>query len=84
MYLGITLVGLKNLKEAQKELELAQGLDGGEDLPQLHKYLGGIYWGKGEYKRAANELEKYLKLAPGAPDAERARGAIKELRSKGQ
>jgi tetratricopeptide (TPR) repeat protein len=84
MYLGITLVGLKNLKEAQKELELAQSLDGGDGLPQVHKYLGGIYWGRGEYKRAANELEMYLKLAPAAPDAERARAAIKELRSKGE
>jgi hypothetical protein len=45
-------------------------------------YLGGIYWGRREYRRAADALETYLKLAPQAPDAERIRSTIKELRSK--
>jgi regulator of sirC expression with transglutaminase-like and TPR domain len=47
-----------------------------------HKYLGGIYWGLRDYKRAANELETYLKLVPKAADAERTRAAIKDLRTK--
>jgi tetratricopeptide (TPR) repeat protein len=82
MYLGITLVGMKKLSQAQKELERAVGLEGGESLAQAHKYLGGIYWGLLNYKRAADELEKYLKLDPKAADAERIRGTVKDLRSK--
>ena len=82
MYLGITLVALKNLAEAQKELERAISLRGGEGLAQAHRYLGGIYWGNKDYKRAADQLETYLKLAPKAADAERTRSAIKDLRSR--
>jgi regulator of sirC expression with transglutaminase-like and TPR domain len=47
-----------------------------------HYYLAGVYWAKNDYKRAADELEKYLKLAPGTPDAERTRTTIKDLRNK--
>jgi regulator of sirC expression with transglutaminase-like and TPR domain len=47
-----------------------------------HYYLAGIYWGRREYSRAADALEAYLKLSPQAPDAERTRATIKELRSK--
>jgi regulator of sirC expression with transglutaminase-like and TPR domain len=35
-------------------------------------------------KEAADELEKYLKLDPKAPDADRIKGTIKELRDKKQ
>jgi regulator of sirC expression with transglutaminase-like and TPR domain len=49
---------------------------------RAHYYLGGIYWGEREYRKAADELEPYLKLSPHAPDAEQVRGSIKELRSK--
>jgi tetratricopeptide (TPR) repeat protein len=82
MYLGITLIGLRNYDEAEKELQRALSI-GGDHLSLPHYYLGGIYWRKGENKRAADELEKYLKLAPKAPDAEKLRATIKDLRSKG-
>jgi tetratricopeptide (TPR) repeat protein len=81
LYLGLTLINLKNHDEAEKELQRAVTL-GGNDMSLAHYYLGGIYWGKREYKRAADELETYLKLAPQAPDAERVRNTIRELRSK--
>jgi Tfp pilus assembly protein PilF len=81
MYLGVALVGQKNLDEAEREFQQAAKL-GGEQMAAAHKYLGGIYWEKRDYKRAADELETYLKLSPKAPDAERVRGTIKELRSK--
>jgi tetratricopeptide (TPR) repeat protein len=79
MYLGVALAKLRNYSEAEKELRRAA------DLAQLglaHYYLGGIYWGKGEYRQAAEELETYLRLTPNAQDAERVRATIKELRSK--
>jgi hypothetical protein len=81
MYLGMTLISLRKLDEAEKELQRAV-TQGGDQMGLAHYYLGGIYWGRREYKRAADELETYLKLAPQAPDAERVRNTIKELRSK--
>lgn len=80
-YLGLTLVALKHYAEAQTEFE-ATIANGGENLPQAHKYLGGLYMSARRNKEAADELEKYLKLDPKAPDAERIRGTVKELRSK--
>ncbi len=81
LYLGMTLISLRNHDEAEKELQRAVSL-GGNEMSLAHYYLGGIYWGRREYKRAADELETYLRLAPQAPDAERVRNTIKELRSK--
>jgi tetratricopeptide (TPR) repeat protein len=81
MYLGMSLISLRKLDEAEKELQRAVTL-GGDQIGLAHYYLGGIYWGRREYRRAADELETYLKLAPQAPDAERVRNTIKELRSK--
>jgi len=80
-YLGMTLVTLKRYDEAQQELELAIS-NGGENLAQAHRYLGGLYMSAHRNKDAADELEKYLKLEPKAADVERIKGTIKELRSK--
>ena len=81
MYLGITLMNLKRLDEAEKELLAAVSSNSTETAP-AHRYLGGIYWGMRDYKRAADELETYIKLMPNAADAERTKTAIKDLRSK--
>ena len=81
MYLGMALMNQKKLEDAQKELELAVATQSAE-VGIAHKYLGGIYWGMRDYKRAIDELETYLKLVPKAADAERTKAAIKELKSK--
>lgn len=81
LYLGISLLSQKKYEEAQAELEKTISLPGGDNLALAHKYLGGLFWGR-DNKRAADELEKYLKLSPKAADAEQTRNAIKELRSK--
>ena len=81
LYLGITLISQRNFDEAEKELLRALAV-GGDNLSLPHYYLGGIYWRKGERKRAADELEKYLRLSPKVPEAERIRATIKDLRSK--
>ena len=81
MYLGIALMNLKRFDEAEKELRVAVNSNSNEIAP-AHRYLGGIYWGMRDYKRAADELETYLKLMPNAADAERTKAAIKDLRSK--
>ncbi|MCA1619033.1 MAG: tetratricopeptide repeat protein [Acidobacteria bacterium] len=81
MYLGVALIGLKNIDEAERELQQAAKL-GGDQMGAAHKYLGGIYWARRDYKKAADELETYLKLSPKAPDAEQVRATIKDLRGK--
>jgi tetratricopeptide (TPR) repeat protein len=81
MYLGLTQVNLRKFEEAEKEFRRTLEV-GGDKLSLPHYYLGGIYWRKRDYKRAADELEKYLQLAPKASDAERVRASVKELREK--
>ena len=81
LYLGICLVKQRRLEDGEKELERAVK-SGRDDISMAHYYLAGIYWGRRDYRRAADALETYLRLAPQAPDAERIRSTIKELRSK--
>lgn len=80
-YLGLVLIKTKRYAEAQTEMESAIA-NGGQDLALAHKYLGGLYLSSNRSKDAADQLEKYLELDPKAPDAERIRGTIKDLRSK--
>jgi tetratricopeptide (TPR) repeat protein len=93
MYLGIALLSLSKdektkqfnpdkYAEAQTELETAT-TTGKEEVALAHRYLGGIYWGNKEYKKAADQFELYLKANPKAEDAEKLKGAIKDLRQKG-
>jgi Tfp pilus assembly protein PilF len=79
-YLGLTFISLKRYSEAVPEFEAAIA-NGGENLALAHKYLGGLYMSQ-KPKEAADELEKYLKLDPKAPDADRIKGTIKDLRAK--
>ncbi|HSE19100.1 MAG TPA: tetratricopeptide repeat protein [Pyrinomonadaceae bacterium] len=79
-YLGLIMVSSKRYPEAVPEFEAAIA-NGGDNLALAHKYLGGLYMNS-KPKQAADELEKYLKLDPKAPDADRIKGTIKDLRSK--
>jgi tetratricopeptide (TPR) repeat protein len=79
MYLGITLAIQRKLDEGKKELEIAVSSNSNEVF-LAHRYLAGIYLERHESKRAADELEAYLKLVPKAPDAEVLQRKIKELR----
>ncbi len=81
MYLGLTLYHLQSREEAEKELRASIETSGNQ-LTIAHYYLGGLYWKMGDFHRAADELETYLRLTPDAPDAERVRSTIKELRAK--
>jgi Flp pilus assembly protein TadD len=80
-YLGVILIKRHELDEAEREMKTAVET-GGDQVPAAHKYLGGIYWGKQQYRQAAEELEAYLKLVPNSEEAPRLRATIKELRSK--
>jgi Tfp pilus assembly protein PilF len=81
-YLGLTLISVKRYPEAVAEFETTIS-NGGENLALAHKYLGGLYMTNPDKRQdAANELEKYLALDPKAPDAERIKGTIKDLRKQ--
>lgn len=80
-YLGLVLLRTGKLDESETELQQAVAT-GGEQMSLAHYYLGGLYWAKRDYRRAADELETYLRLNPKAPDAERIRATIRELRNK--
>lgn len=80
-YFGISLIYVKNFPEAETELRRAIEL-GGPKASQAHYYLGGLYWKAGNFRQAADELDTYLKLEPKAPNAEKVRTTVKELRSK--
>jgi Tfp pilus assembly protein PilF len=81
-YLGLIMVSTKRYAEAVPEFEAAVA-NGGENLALAHKYLGGLYMNT-KPQEAADELEKFLKLDPKAPDADKIKGTIKDLRSKKQ
>ncbi len=81
MYLGIALVRLNKHDEAEKELVVAASQSGNQ-LGMVSYYLGGIYWKKQDYPRAIEQLETYLRLTPNAPDADRVRATIKDLRTR--
>jgi len=80
-YLGLTLISVKRYPDAVTEFETAIA-NGGENLALAHKYLGGLYMSMNRKAEAADELEKFLKLDPKAPDAEKIKGTIEDLRNK--
>ena len=80
-FLGQVLANLGQFEEAVKELTAALNLDE-EKTNEGRRVLAIIYSSKGERKKAAEELEKYLKAAPAAPDSERLEATIKQLRAQ--
>jgi len=82
MYLGISLFNLKNVDAAEAGLKKAVAAKGGEKLALAHLYLGQIYAQKKKTAEAVTELEKYLELLPKAPNAERVKTAIADLKKQ--
>ena len=80
--LGISLFYLKNVEAAETELKSAVSAKGGESFALAHLYLGQIYAQKKKNSEAASELQKYLDLAPKAPNADRIRSAIADLKKQ--
>ena len=81
LYLGRALVNLGDYDAAEKALQKAVSI-GGSDSTEAHRFLAAVYIEKGDNTRAADELEKYLALAPKAKDADRIRAMIKDLRGQ--
>jgi cytochrome c-type biogenesis protein CcmH/NrfG len=79
-YLGRSLTSTGRFDEAEKELNDAVRL-GGSDMNEAYRMLANLFLAKGDDKRAIDALELYLKLVPKAPDAEKLRNIVLELRS---
>ena len=78
-FLGQALAGLGQFEEAEKELLTSLEL-GKEQMKEAHRLLAIIYSSRGAKTKAAAQLEAYLKLAPNAPDAEKLRATIRQLK----
>jgi len=78
--LGISLFYLKNFDASENELKAAVGTKSGEKLALAHLYLGQIYSQKKRNAEAVTELEKYLEMVPKAPNADRIKQAIEQLK----
>jgi regulator of sirC expression with transglutaminase-like and TPR domain len=53
-------------------------------MKEAHRILAIIYASRGAKKQAADQLEAYLKLAPNAPDAEKLRDKVRQLRESNE
>ena len=82
-FLGQALANLGLFDDAEAALLKALEL-GKEQMKEAHRILAIIYSSKGSKKRAADELETYLKLAPTTPDAEKLKDQIRKLRESDQ
>ena len=80
MNLGISLFYLKNVDAAETELKESINSPGGEKFGLAHLYLGQIYIQKKRNASAVTELEKYLELLPKAPNAEKIKETIEQLK----
>ncbi|MGH9819016.1 MAG: hypothetical protein ACRD43_02505, partial [Pyrinomonadaceae bacterium] len=71
---------IKNMDAAISHFKAAIAAKDDESMALAHRYLGGIYMQKKQNAAAAAELEKYLKLVPKAPDADKLRSTIADLK----
>jgi Tfp pilus assembly protein PilF len=79
LHRGHALIRLGRGAEAEAELRHALEL-GGPSTPLAHRYLGALYFERGDDARAAAELEQYLRLAPDAADAPQVRAILAGLK----
>jgi tetratricopeptide (TPR) repeat protein len=78
---GAALIDLGRLEEAESELKDADRISE-RKLDLVHIQLARLYEKRGERRRAADELERYLRQNPNAENAAAIREAVKKLRAK--
>lgn len=80
LHMGHALIGLNRFAAAELQLSEAVKL-GGDAVVEAHRWLAAVYIEQHRESRAAEELEKYLTLAPATRDAGRIRDIIRQLRN---
>ncbi|HYY59743.1 MAG TPA: tetratricopeptide repeat protein, partial [Pyrinomonadaceae bacterium] len=82
LYRGRAFIKTNDFAKAEQEFQRALALGGGLEINEAHRFLGGIYNEQGNYTRAVQELEVYLKASPKVKDVAQIRQIIQELRAK--
>jgi tetratricopeptide (TPR) repeat protein len=77
---GAALIETGRLNEAEDEIARADQISS-HKLPIVHLHLARVYEKRGNRRRAADELESYLRQKPEADNAAAIREAIKKLRT---
>ena len=80
-YVALALMKQQEFEKAEAEFQTSIK-NSNDRIAPAHKYLGGIYWRNKQYGRAADELTRYITLDPRAPDADKIRHTINDLRSR--
>ena len=70
---------LHKYDEALASAREAQKLDTAHKFPKVEQLLGLILYQKKDYAGAAEQMRKYLLLAPDAPDAGQVKQQVAEL-----
>ena len=81
-YLGKAIASQGRFDDSEKEFLESVKL-GKDEMKEAHRMLAIIYSTRGDKKRAAAELETYLKINPTAPDAEQLKKVIEQMKSAG-
>jgi tetratricopeptide (TPR) repeat protein len=74
-YLGMALLGLNRLEEAEQNVREALRLK--TDFPEAQLLLADIHGRKKDYRSVVNDLDEYLRIAPNGPASAGAR-ALRE------
>ena len=78
-YLGRVLTQENKFDEAEKELLSSLNNEDPQTF-EAHRMLADMYLKKGDQAAAVKRLETYLKLVPKAPDADKLRHLITQLK----
>jgi tetratricopeptide (TPR) repeat protein len=81
-FLGLALLDLNRLDEAERSLKEAYNLGGADKAASARLHLASIYSKQGKSLEAINELEAYLRDHPKAANAASVREAISKLKTK--
>ena len=81
-YLGLTLIELNRLDEAEAALKTSYQVGGAAKASSARLYLASIYSKRGQHQRAIEELETYLHESPKATNAASVKDAIAKLKTK--
>lgn len=79
-YLGLALTSLNIGDAAIPHLKAAIAKNDGESTALAHRYLGFIYLQKKQNAEAAAELQRFIDLVPKAPDADKLKATIANLK----
>jgi len=81
-YLGLTLIELDRLDEAEAALKTSYQVGGAAKASSAHLYLASIYSKRGQHHLAIEQLETYLRESPKATNAASVKDAINKLKAK--